>query len=293
MLARSPSPKRLTSLATDDALPKHSSGHRALDSLMTSLPTDSAGVPWEGRSFAEHPPSDDDGSAPPQLIAALEKFAAGGCSVVHVVEAVRASRLLIPLVAELAEGGLGVDRRTVDKMANLGIVAVRSPDGRRVLPVFSSVEAMKRWNPDARPVPADAVRVALAAASEDTELVVLDPGSITEFVMRRPAVWAIAQGLTWVPSFLDDEVLAAFLEAAGPEKFVAAVLLDSGDPTARLVGPELEVTVAVRAGLARDALDALLRRLSERISVDALIAARVDSLALRVIDAAVLDRPYE
>jgi hypothetical protein len=42
-------------------------------------------------------------------------------------------------------------------------VTVAAPDGRRVLPVFTSV-AIAAWDPRARPVPADGVRTALSAA---------------------------------------------------------------------------------------------------------------------------------
>ena len=143
---------------------------------------------------------------------------------------------------------------------------------------------MKLWNPDARPVPSDAVRVALAAASEGTELVVLDPMSTTEFAVRRPALWAIAQQRIWVPSFLDDEVRAAFLLAAESESSITAVALDSGDPTCRFAGPELAVAISVRAGLDRTQFDALLERFSTRIADDSLIASRVDSMVLRVVD---------
>lgn len=251
---------------------------------MTSSPADSSGVPWQGRSFDGHPVSTDDGSAPPLLRAVLQAFRAGGSSVVEVVDAVRASRLLVPLVAELGDAGVGVGGRSPHKSADLAIVTVEGPDGRRVLPVFSSVDAMKLWNPDARPVPSDAVRVALAAASEGTELVVLDPMSATEFAVRRPALWAIAQQRTWVPSFLDDEVHAAFRVAAEPESSIIAIALDSGDPTGRLAGPELVVAITVRAGLDRTQLDALLQRLRARIADHSLIASRVDSMVLRVVD---------
>ena len=54
---------------------------------------------------------------------------------------------------------------------------------------------MSRWDAAARPVPADGVRTAVAASADDTDLIVIDPGSDTEFVIRRPAVWAIAQGI--------------------------------------------------------------------------------------------------
>lgn len=252
---------------------------------MPSLPADSAGVPWKGRSFHEHPQSgpDDDGSAPPGLLVALQGFSVGKRTIVNVVDELRASRLLVPLVAQLAEdapahGGLGADKR-----ADLAIISVAGPDGRRVLPVFTSVDTMLVWNADARPVPSDAVRVALAAASDGTELVVVDAGSPTEFVVRRPALWAIAQQQEWVPSFLDDGVVAAFAAAAAGEASVAEVRLAPGDPTSRLVGPELAVTLVVYGGLDRAELEELVTRISGRIAADAIIARRIDSMGIAVI----------
>ena len=90
---------------------------------------------------------------------------------------------------------MGAHGLAVDKTQELSIVTVAAPDGRRVLPVFTSVAAMSRWDAAARPVPADGVRTAVAASADDTDLIVIDPGSETEFVLRRPAVWAIAQGV--------------------------------------------------------------------------------------------------
>lgn len=244
---------------------------------------DSAGVPWEGRHFEQGPSSDDDGSAPEVLVQALARFRAGDGGEQSVVVAISGSRLLIPLVAALGESGIGEHGRTVDKSAELSIVTVAGPDGRDVLPVFSSVVAMQRWNPRARPVPADAVRVALAAAGEQTDVVVLDPTSATEFVVRRPALWAIARSLPWIPSYLDPEVLDEFMASARPEPSVAKVELAPGDPDARFAGPELIVSLSLAPGLDQHGLDALLARLQERWASSELIAARVDSLAVRLL----------
>jgi hypothetical protein len=259
--------------------------------------SDSAGVPWQGRQFEHSASSDDDGSAPERLVEAIRLFRARECGEAEVVDAVRESRLLVPLVARLgphdasghdvsphdASGhdvsGLGARG---DKSAELSIVTVSGPDGRNVLPVFSSVAAMGRWNPAARPVPADAVRVALAAASEATELVVLDATSPTEFVIRRPALRAIAQSTPWTPSYLDEHLLREFLATAAPEPAVASVLLAPGDPDARLAGPELVVHLGLVPGLTRDQLDSLLERLQRRWSESEPIASRVDSLRIRL-----------
>lgn len=247
--------------------------------------TDSAGVPWAGRQFDHDAPSDDDGSAPEALIEALRRFRARELGEAGVVAVLRESRLLVPLVARLGESGIGDHGHTVDKSAELSIVTVSGPDGRNVLPAFSSVEAMGRWNPVARPVPADAVRVALAAASEATELLVLDPTSPTEFVIRRPALWAIAQSQPWLPSYLDDELRAEFLAAAASEPAVASLLLAPGDPDARLAGPELVVHLGLAPGLGRDELDGLLERLQRRWAESGPIATRVDSMRVQLATA--------
>jgi hypothetical protein len=243
--------------------------------------TDSAGVPWEGRHFEHNTSSDDDGSAPEKLIEAIRRFRAADLGEADVLEALRESRLLIPLVAVLGEDGLDEhahDKHGHDKSQELSIVTVRGPDGRTVLPAFSSVGAMTRWNPKARPVPATAGRVALAAASEQTDLVVLDPTSDTEFVIRRPALWALAQSKPWTPSYGDTAVLSAFMDAAEPEPAVVAVQLAPGDPGSRLAGPELIVQLSLAPGLDGAALDAVLARLQERWGSSDVIAERVDSM---------------
>ena len=246
---------------------------------------DSAGVPWEGRSFHSNPHAADDGSADPALLAALAAFRAGEGTQRDVVEAYRAARLLIPLIADKGEHGIGPHGLEVDKTQELSIVTVAAPDGRRVLPVFTSIDTMRRWDATARPVPADGVRTALAAAADDTDLIVVDPGSETEFVMRRPAVWAVGQGHAWEPSFVSPEVVAGLHESIGGELAVIDLAVESGDPEARLRGPELVVRLQLIQGLEKDELDAVLARLAKRWAADDRIAVLVDSLAVKLVRA--------
>ena len=247
--------------------------------------TDSAGVPWQGRHFEESTWDDDDGAAPELLLEALRRFRAGELGQVDVLDAVRESRLLVPLIAELGESGLGEHGQLIDKSQELSIVTVAGPDGRTVLPVFTSADAMQRWNAAARPVPAQAERVAMAAASENTDLVVIDPTADTEFVVRRPALAALAQSLPWVPSYLDEEVLDAFVAAARTEPAVTAIAVAPGDPTATLAGPELVVRLALAPGLGREELAEVTGRLNALWSHDPVIATRVDSLGLKLVAA--------
>lgn len=246
---------------------------------------DSAGRPWAGRSFDAGAASDDDGSAPPRLADALRRFRAGETGETAVVEAVRASRLLIPLVAALGETAQGAQGLRADKSAELSIVTVAAPDGRTAMPVFTSVDSMRAWNPRARPIPADAVRVALAAAGEGTDVVVIDPTSASEFVLRRPALWAIARSEAWTPSYRSDEVAAAIEAAAADEASVTSVQLCPGDPDARLAGPELVVRLVLVPGLDRVRLDALLGRLQSRWAESETIAASVDSMRVTLAPA--------
>lgn len=245
--------------------------------------TDSAGTPWAGRHFEPNPAAGDDGSPDEKLVEAIRRFRAGELGESEVVEALRDARLLVPLVAEL--GADGLNEHGHEKSQELSIVTVEGPDGRRVLPAFTSVAAMGAWNPSARPVPATGVRVALAAASEQTDHVVLDATSDTEFGIRRPALWALAQGQRWVPSYLDTEVLTAVMDAAEHEPAVVAVQLAPGDPAARLAGPELIVQLSLASGLDQPALDALLARLQQRWAASELIATRVDSLTVKLAPA--------
>lgn len=250
-----------------------------------SCATDSAGVPWEGRAFEQNPWAGDDGSADAALLAALTAFHAGDGAATGVVEAYRSARLLIPLIAEKGDEGIGPTGLRVDKTQELSIVTVASPDGRRVLPVFTSVETMSRWDPTARPVPADGVRTALAAAQDDTDLIVIDPASDTEFVLRRPAVWAIGQGQPWEPAHQSPEVYAGLQESIGTELAVLDLSVEPGDPRSRLRGPELVVRLELIDGLDGTELDAVLQRLAARWAADDRIAVLVDSLTVKLVRA--------
>ncbi len=243
---------------------------------------DSAGVPWEGRRFEDNPYAGDDGSADPALLAALSAFRAGEGDETAIVAAYPTARLLIPLIAEKGEEGVGPTGLTVDKTQELSIVTVASPDGRRVLPVFTSVETLGRWDAQARPVPAAGVRTALAAVADDTDLIVIDPGSATEFVLRRPAVWAIGKGEAWEPSYRSPEVFRGLQESIGTELAVLDLAVAPGDPQARGLGPELVVELELSAGLDQSELDAVLARLARRWAADDRVATLVDSLTVKL-----------
>lgn len=234
----------------------------------------------------ELPPSSpfagDDGTADPAVAAALAALDAGTGTVAVVVDALAGTRVLVPVLAELEVEDVVVHaghEHTVDKEASAGIVALRAPDGRTALPVFTSVATMAAWRPDARPVPSDVARAALSAVTEGWEVLVVDPGGPTTVLVPRPAVWALAQQERWRPAVtadgVDPEVRAAIAAAVAP---VAGVVAVDAVPGARA---EVAVVVDLVAGLDRAGLDAVLARVNAAVAGVELVATRVDSLELR------------
>lgn len=244
--------------------------------------TDSAGTPWEGRSFEQNSFADDDGKAPAELVAVMTGFRNGEAGIEQVVDQIRISRLLVPLIAQLGESEIGAHGKKVDKSAELSIVTVRSPDDQDSLVAFSSVDAMSRWNPSARPVPTDAIRLCLAAASQMSTRVVLDPGSETEFVLRRPAIARIAQSLPWVSPDKNPAVLEVIEESISGEKLVVGFEAKTADPFSVLKGPELEIWITLEPGLEPLVVRDVIERISSFWSKSEDFATFVDSVAIKL-----------
>ena len=239
----------------------------------------------------ELPPSSafaaDDGTCDPGLASALERYGRGGGSLAAVVAALVGTRVLVPVLAERdASGVVGTGSRehALDKRSSAGIVALRAPDGRTALPVFSSVASMAAWRLDARPVPSDVARAALAALTEQWELVVLDPGGPTTALIPRPAVSALARRLAWEPAVVaapDGDTVDARVSAAIQRSIVdvVEVLASHVVPGRRA---EIAVVLELVPGLDRARLDAVLVRVNTALAADETIAERVDSLELRL-----------
>ena len=234
-----------------------------------------------GRALPPSSPfAGDDGSADPRLTAALERYRAGRCGVDEVVTALAQGRVLLPVLAELEVCDVTDAGLHVDKEASSGIVALRAPDGRTALPVFSCVATMQVWAPDVRPMPA---RVHLAAASalqEGWEVMVVDPGGASA-VIPRPAVCALALGETWRPAVLGG-VVRADVRAAVVETVTRVEGVVAGDAVPGR-SAEVAAVLSVRPGLDRTRLDAVLSRVGAALAADGLVASAVDSLELRVL----------
>ncbi|PZR55572.1 SseB family protein [Xylanimonas oleitrophica] len=229
----------------------------------------------------------DDGTADAELARLLDGYRTGAAALREVVARLAATRVLVPVLAELDVAETVVvdgQEMHVDKEASAGVVALAAPDGRRALPVFTSVAAMQAWRASARPVPVEATRAALSAVSEDWALLVLDPAGPVTVTVPRPAVWALAQGKEWRPALVpqqdgvvvDAEVAEAVRLAAEPVQHVVRVAAQPGRKA------EVAVVLSIDAGLDRAGLDAVLRQVNARLGASEVVAERVDSLELRI-----------
>ncbi len=241
--------------------------------------SDSAGTPWTGRTLPTGDFAGDDGAADPALVEALGVAGAGFADESLVVAAVAAARLFVAVVAVLGEGEQtrpGTADLPVDKEADMALVTLTGPDGRRALPVFSSITALSSWDASARPVPVDARRAAVSAVAEGCELMVLDVAGPVTYVVSRPALWAIGAGRRWQAAHRDDDVLAAIGTAVSAHPDVLRFGAGPGRQA------QLLVTLVVRAGLAAEQVQALAQKVGAALQSDDVVRERVDGLELSV-----------
>jgi hypothetical protein len=243
--------------------------------------TDSAGVPWEGRSFQPNPHAGDSGETPPDVASALAAWRGGAGTYSALIAAFAANRFLIPLVAHAGDDFDAEKPVMEDKVQELSVVTVAGPNGEKVIPVFTSAAAMKTWNADARPIPIEAQRVALAAASEHTDRIVVNPGT-DSIVIRRPALWAMAQGVGYRAPWESAEFLADAMILLGDIPHLEDVLVTAGDSLSSGEGADVVLGLTVAAGLDPEAMRAVLSEVQELIAGDENFRLHVDALRLTV-----------
>lgn len=260
---------------------------------------DSAGQPFAGRSFQPHPFAGDTGDADPNLTRALDAFHAVaselpdqrpyeqvGLAWEAVIEALRHARVLSPLIAEAGDFGLTDQGKVVEKTQELSVIHVEGPDGRPVAPLFSDVASMAAWRQDARPVPVDSARAAVAAAADGLAVVVVNPGSDSQVCLRRGAIESLARGSAYIAPWRDPAIASALEEGLQPySALIPQHRVISGDPRQQLSGPEIVVVLGVVPGLDASELEKTLAAVSLAWSENDLLSSRVDGLGIKVIPA--------
>ncbi|MFE1437703.1 SseB family protein [Streptomyces sp. NPDC058739] len=204
---------------------------------------------------------DDDGSADPRLAAALAAWAEDRTAVGPVLEALKGTRLLVPVVAVLGEVEEDENGLRREKTSDMAVPTLKAGN-RTALPAFTSTESLARWDPEARPVAVPLHQALQAAAHEKADTVVLDMSGPVAFELTGPVLLALAEGRTSTDPLADPAVVAAVRAAVEAEPAVRGAHLGPGqaDGTLALVlDPATPPAEAVRAVARRLAADETLR----------------------------------
>jgi len=233
--------------------------------------------------------SDDDGTAAPELTAALAAWAEDRTAVGPVLTALRDARLLVPVVAVLGEveeddeegreapGKGGGGRRggglRREKTSDMAVPTLQAGD-RRALPAFTSTASLARWDPQARPVAVPLHQALQAAAHEKADTVVLDLAGPVTFELTGPALRALAENRVSADPLDDPAVVTAVREAVAAEPAVLRAHLGPGPADGTLA------LVLAEGAVVADAA----RRVAEALSASEVLRARL----VRGIDLALL-----
>jgi len=224
-------------------------------------------------------PAGDAGGADPAVTAALAAYAAGAATEHAVLTAVAASRLLVPVVAVLAEAnadgtvppapasarsGPGSEPPAPasahsgsgsEKETEMALPTLIGNDGRKAVIAFTGTDTVRRWRADARPVPVPASRLWPAVAAEQADAVVIDVAGPVPLVVEGARLRALASGAPVPLPHEDPDIRAQ----------VAAV---TGNFTLGPGGQDAELTVTVKTQdltAARAAAEAIAARLAPRL----------------------------
>ncbi len=108
-----------------------------------------------------------------------------------VLTAISRSRVLVPVVAVPAPDG-------AQSTTQMATVLLTGRDGRKALLAFSSLEALTRWRPDARPVPRPTASAARAAVNEGAAALLLDVAGPVRLALDGEDLHNLAAGLVLV-----------------------------------------------------------------------------------------------
>ena len=210
---------------------------------------------------------DDDGAADLRAAEALAAYLEGKGSEQAALTALAAARLLVPVVAVLADGSASPSG---DKNSEMVLPTLIGRDGRPAVLAFTGLEALARWRPDARPIPAQADRVWRGAVADGCA-VVIDVAGPVPLAVEGARLAALASGQPVPPPHEDPDVRAEVQAAVAAEPAIAGFSLapgraDAADLAVRLhlakPGPTMDWRPAVNraaAGIAAR-LGARLRR---------------------------------
>jgi hypothetical protein len=186
----------------------------------------------------------DHGGADPRVAAALAAYLAGQGSEQAALQALSGARLLVPVIAVLAERATP---QHGDKNSEMVMPTLIGRDGSPAILAFTGLDALARWRPNARPVPAEADRVWRAAVADGCA-VVIDVAGPVPLAVEGARLAALAAGRPVPPPHEDPNVRAAVQAAIAGEPGIAGFTLAPGstDDTDLAISLHLAAQPAVR-----------------------------------------------
>ena len=207
--------------------------------------------------------SGNDGAADPRLAEALARHAEqpSPAAEQELLEALVGARLMVPIVAILGEAETGADGLRHEKSSDMAVPTVQTPDGRKGLPAFTSLDALARWRADARPAPVPAAQAVRAAWSEQADALLVDLAGPAFYELSGAAMRAVAEGRARIDPLRDPEVAEAvrgvltehpavlrahLLPSKETDALLAVIPDPAADPAA--LGPSVQRLAAALAG---------------------------------------------
>ena len=203
-------------------------------------------------------PAGDTGEAGREVSQSLAAYAEGTGSEHAALTALAATRLLVPVVALLAEA----NEDGTEKESEMALPTLIGNDGRKAIIAFTGSETLRRWQADARPVPVPASRVWAAAISE-ADAAVIDVAGPVPLVVEGARLHALANGEPPPLPHEDPDIWAEVaavtpdftLGPGGPGADLTVTLatpdMDQAREIARRLGSRLHRGIEIRALLSR------------------------------------------
>jgi hypothetical protein len=111
------------------------------------------------------------------------------------VAALCTDRLLVPVVATATRFAEAAERAlSSDKEAEMSVVGVQGPDGRRALLAFTGLDSLQAWDARARPVPVTLDVAAQSALADGAAALLLDVAGPHPLVIEGEVLSGLARG---------------------------------------------------------------------------------------------------
>jgi hypothetical protein len=178
---------------------------------------------------------DDNGAADPRVAAALAAYQAGQGSEQAALTALATARMLVPVVAILADdsaagpSAAGPSAANRDKNSEMVLPTLIGRDGRPAVLAFTSVDTLARWRANARPVPAETDRVCRAAVADGCA-VVIDVAGPVPLAVEGARLEALAAGQPIPPAHEDPDLRADIEAALAGEPVIGGFTLAPSQP---------------------------------------------------------------